>query len=138
MNLLILGMPNVGKTSLFNILSNNSKNIIHDTSGTTRDWHVASLKHNPNINIYDTPGIIINKNNQTDINLEKIINQINIILYVIDYKSINFTNENYLINNIRKFNKDLVLIINKDDNFKNDKNLENLGIKNFFLYFLCS
>ena len=36
MNILILGMPNVGKTSLFNIITNQDSNIIHKTVGTTR------------------------------------------------------------------------------------------------------
>ena len=58
MNFLILGIPNVGKTSIFNIISENSDNIIHKTTGTTRDWHVSFLKNSYNISIYDTPGII--------------------------------------------------------------------------------
>ena len=41
MNILILGMPNVGKTSLYNLITNKNNNIIHDTIGTTRDWHVS-------------------------------------------------------------------------------------------------
>ena len=61
MNLLILGKPNVGKTSLYNILSGDDTNIIHKTIGTTRDWHISTTKFNSHINIYDTPGIIINK-----------------------------------------------------------------------------
>ena len=43
MNILILGMPNVGKTSLYNLITINN-NIIHDTIGTTRDWHESPLK----------------------------------------------------------------------------------------------
>ena len=62
MNLLILGMPNVGKTSLFNLITSVNDNIIHKTSGTTRDWHVGYLKNNLGINIYDTPGIILEEN----------------------------------------------------------------------------
>ena len=60
MNILILGLPNVGKTSLYNIITYNNNNIIHNTVGTTRDWHVASLNSDKNINIHDTPGIINN------------------------------------------------------------------------------
>ena len=71
MNILILGMPNVGKTSLFNIITNQDSNIIHKTVGTTRDWHVASFIKNNNINIYDTPGIInTNKLDKIILNLE--------------------------------------------------------------------
>ena len=65
MNILILGMPNVGKTSLYNIISDNEKNIIHNTIGTTRDWHTSPLVINNQINIYDTPGII-NTNNSIE------------------------------------------------------------------------
>ena len=51
MNILILGMPNVGKTSLYNLITNKNNNIIHDTIGTTRDWHVSPLKSNRNIDV---------------------------------------------------------------------------------------
>ena len=36
MNVLILGLLNVGKTSLYNIITDDDNNIIHDTIGTTR------------------------------------------------------------------------------------------------------
>ena len=39
MHLLLIGLPNVGKSSIYNILTNNKKNIIHSKKGTTRDWH---------------------------------------------------------------------------------------------------
>ena len=58
MNILILGMPNVGKTSLYNLITNKNNNIIHDTIGTTRDWHVSPLKSNGNIDVFDTPGTV--------------------------------------------------------------------------------
>ena len=58
MNILILGMPNVGKTSLYNLITNKNNNIIHDTIGTTRDWHVSPLKSNLNIDVYDTPCLL--------------------------------------------------------------------------------
>ena len=70
MNILILGMPNVGKTSLYNLITNKNNNIIHDTIGTTRDWHVSPLKSNGNIDVFDTPGIINLKNLVT---VEKIL-----------------------------------------------------------------
>ena len=136
MNLLILGVPNVGKTSLYNLISEDNKNIIHKTIGTTRDWHVSSLKQNKNINIYDTPGIII-KNNNIEKNFLELINRIDIFLYVIDYKNKNYVNDYELIRLFRKFNKEIVLIVNKDDNLNQDKNLFSFGIKNIF-YISCA
>ncbi len=132
MNFLIIGMPNVGKTSLFNLIVGNKYNIIHKTIGTTRDWHCASLINNTNINVYDTPGIVLSKKNKLDIKIKKLIDDIDIFIYVIDYKNENYINDNQLINIIRKFNKDIILIINKDDNLSQIKNLENFGIKKRF------
>ena len=36
-----------------------------------------------------------------------------------------------------KFNKEILVIINKDDNLKQDKKIDNLGIKNIF-FISCS
>ena len=88
MNILILGMPNVGKTSLYNLITNKNNNIIHDTIGTTRDWHVSPLKSNSNIDVYDTPGIINQKSLVTK-SVSNIIRKIDIFIYVIEYKADN-------------------------------------------------
>ena len=136
MNILILGMPNVGKTSLYNLITHKNNNIIHNTIGTTRDWHVSPLSSNSNINVYDTPGIINQKSLTTE-SVGKIIKKIDIFVYVIDYKDKNYFIDNELINELRKFNKEILVIINKDDNFKQDKKINNLGIKNIF-FISCS
>ena len=136
MNILILGMPNVGKTSLYNLITNKNKNIIHDTIGTTRDWHVSPFKLNSNIDVYDTPGLI-NHKNLTTMSVSKIIRKTDIFVYVIDYKNTNNFIDKELINELRKFNKEILVIINKDDNFKQDKKIEKLGIKNIF-FISCS
>ena len=39
MNLLLVGKPNVGKSSIYNVLTGENSNIIHKIEGTTRDWH---------------------------------------------------------------------------------------------------
>ena len=131
MNILILGMPNVGKTSLYNLITKKNNNIIHDTIGTTRDWHVSPLKSNSNINVYDTQGIINQKSLVTK-SVSNIIRKIDIFVYVIDYKADNYFIDKELINELRKFNKEIVVIINKDDNFKQDKKIDNFGIKNVY------
>ena len=45
MLLLLLGLPNVGKSSIYNILTKNDKNIIHSKEGTTRDWHFDNIEN---------------------------------------------------------------------------------------------
>ncbi len=134
MNFIIIGLPNVGKTSIYNLITDNDFNIIHKTTGTTRDWHKSTLIENENIKIYDTPGIIFNKKNIINKNLTNLIKKIDIFLYVIDYKNKNYLNDKELLNNIRKYNKEIILIINKDDNYDQNKDLNNLGIsKNYYI-----
>ena len=118
MNFLIIGMPNVGKTSLFNLIVENKYNIIHESVGTTRDWHSASLKKSPSVNIFDTPGIIVSNKTKLDKNINKLIKKIDIFLFVLDFKNENYTNNKELINIIRKFNKD---ILKKNSYFKSRK-----------------
>jgi len=137
MNFLLIGKPNVGKSSIFNILSSQKKNIIHKTEGTTRDWHQSLVKGFDNIFLYDTPGIII-KNKKTNLfEFDKLINNIDYFLYVIDYRGPENLEDLEALNKIRKFNKKCILLINKDDNFEKKYNFDYLGIKNY--YFLsCS
>ena len=66
MNYLLIGKPNVGKTSIYNILIGFNSNITHAKVGTTRDWHFEKIKDS-SINIYDTPGILINDTHKKNI-----------------------------------------------------------------------
>ena len=58
MNYFLIGRPNVGKSSIFNILTKYNQNIIHKDEGTTRDWHKGILSGTSSY-IFDTPGLII-------------------------------------------------------------------------------
>ena len=136
MKILILGMPNVGKTSLYNSITLDDTNIIHKTIGTTRDWHSSYLKINNNIEIFDTPGII-SKKNILENSIKELIKNIDIVLYVVDYKNENLNSDKSLLKSIRKFGKDIILIVNKDDNFDQGKDFSNLGLKKIF-YISCS
>ena len=45
MNFLLIGKTNVGKSSIFNILTGKNLNITHKDHGTTRDWHKGLIKN---------------------------------------------------------------------------------------------
>ena len=121
MNFFLIGQPNVGKSSIYNILTGSNKNIVHQEEGTTRDWHFDNIK-NSESKIYDTPGIIIQDNNQENFykfefkNLFK--KTIDIFLYVIDYNDQLNPIDKFSISKLRKYNKEIILIINKFDNYK--------------------
>ena len=123
MNFLLIGKQNVGKSSIFNILVGKNLNIVHDESGTTRDWHYEKIKNLENCIVFDTPGILIKNNSKKIFNINqdinKLLKKIDVFIYVVDYTSSFNDSDNFAINQLRRFNKKLLLIINKFDNYKN-------------------
>ena len=84
MSYLIVGRPNVGKSSIFNILTGQKTNIVHIDEGTTRDWHREKIFLTNDAYIYDTPGLILNSTQEEEIYsriiLEKLIPKSHILL----------------------------------------------------------
>ena len=137
MNFLLIGKPNAGKSSLYNILTSGKNNIIHKEEGTTRDWHKSSVKDLENIFIYDTPGVIIQNDKIDKVHFSDLFKSIDKLIYVIDIKEKNYENEIQSINKLRSLNKDIILVINKDDNNKKNLDTSLFGIQNVF-YISCS
>ena len=137
MNFLLIGKPNVGKSSIYNILTSSKKNITHKDEGTTRDWHKSNISNLNNVYLYDTPGVIIEKDKINKIQFSNLFNLIDIFIYVVDYKSSNFLYELDSINKLRILNKEIIIIINKDDNQKKDVTKKLFGVKKLF-YLSCT
>ena len=137
MNLLLIGKPNAGKSSIYNILTSGNKNIIHKEEGTTRDWHKGKVRNSNNLFLYDTPGIIIQNHKINKLEFSNLFKIIDKFIYVIDYKTKNYENEIESINKLRSFNKEIILVINKDDNYKKNLNTKPFGIDALF-FISCS
>ena len=73
MKYLLVGRPNVGKSSIFNILIDNKTNIIHKEKGTTRDWHKEKIHLIDNSFVYDSPGAILDSTKEKDKKIREII-----------------------------------------------------------------
>ena len=136
MKYLLIGQPNVGKTSIYNKLTV-SNNIIHKDEGTTRDWHKSKIKGLNHSFIYDSPGVKIKNNKSSEINFSKLLSNIDIFLYVVDLKINNEDYDKESINELRKYNKKIILLINKDDNFDQNPIFIKKGFTNLF-YISCS
>ncbi len=143
MNFLLIGRTNVGKSSIYNILTGFNTNIIHEDSGTTRDWHEDRFKKIPELSIFDSPGLLLDikkkKSFQTTEIFINLLKKIDYFFYVIDYSSIYNGLDKKLIDELRKFNKEIILLINKFDNYNKIPNNDfyKYGIKNYF-FLSCS
>ena len=108
MNFLLIGRPNAGKSSLYNILTSGKNNIIHKEEGTTRDWHKSGVKDLDNVFIFDTPGVIIQNDKIDKFHFSDLFDSIDKLMYVIDFKEKNYENEIHSINKLRSLKKDII------------------------------
>ena len=113
----IVGKPNVGKSSLLNMLLNEDKAIVSDIAGTTRDLVEGMLNiRNITLHLIDTAGIRKSDDYVESIGIErseKAINEADLVLLVLDSSS-KLTDEDYKLLELTK-NKKRILIANKSD-----------------------
>lgn len=116
-NAVIVGKPNVGKSSLLNALINKEKAIVTNIAGTTRDiiedaFTVKGVK----VNIIDTAGIHETKDKIEKIGVEKSLSEINkadIVIMVVDGSSKISQEDERIYAKIK--NKKHLILVNKAD-----------------------
>lgn len=116
-NTVILGKPNVGKSSLLNAMVEKQKAIVTSIPGTTRDIIEEKINLGTfTLNLIDTAGIRDTDDVVEKIGVEKSINAINdadLILFMVD-GSVELSKEDFELLNIIN-NKLYITIINKKD-----------------------
>ncbi len=131
---MILGKPNVGKSSIFNVILKKNIAIVDDLPGLTRDLRKKIIKlWDKECELIDTPGLLNSKGK-----IEKEIKNatieyaktVDIVILVFDGKSELTSDDFEIIKIVRKLNKKIILVINKTEG-KINKNLrqtvDNLG-----------
>lgn len=137
----IVGRPNVGKSTLFNYIAGGKISIVDDKPGVTRDRIIVNASWlNHNFKLIDTGGLdltdysIINEKMKEQITLG--INMADVILMVVDGKNGITDLDRDLAHLIRKSKKEVILCVNKIDNYKKDINnmyeFYELGFDNVF------
>ena len=125
--ILLLGLPNSGKSTLINALTKNKTSIIGSKPNTTRDKisKIVSYENDRKILISDLPGFLetpdeFNINYQN--NIDKFIKDADKIFFVIDVHTKDFSGLDSIFNIINKksLSNDVVTVFNKCENF--DKN----------------
>ncbi len=136
--IVILGKPNVGKSSLFNRIVRKRDAITSEVSGTTRDIkeEIAKIGEKEAL-IVDTGGLdesdtLFKKVKEKSLKAAK---EADIILYVVDGKTLPDDEDKKIFFELQKLNKPLALVVNKIDNDKLKEHsweFLSFGAKNFF------
>ena len=113
----ILGKPNVGKSSLLNFLSDSEKAIVTDIPGTTRDIIEEKISLGElNLLVYDTAGIRDSLDPVEKIGVErakKYGEEADLVIFVMDSSSAVDENDKEIFDFIE--NKTAVILLNKSD-----------------------
>lgn len=117
----IIGLPNVGKSSLFNRIAKKRIAITSDFSGTTRDVrdHEVIITKKPCI-ILDTGGLDDSNElfNNVRVKSMEAADRADIILLMVDGKMLPSDEEKKIFYALQKKKKPIALVINKIDNDK--------------------
>ena len=116
----IVGRPNVGKSTLFNRLTQTRAAIVDDTSGTTRDRQYGKVDWDgQEFSIVDTGGWVVNSDDVFEEEINKqvhiAIEEADVILFVVD-ASVGVTDlDDKVAAILRRSKKPIILVANKED-----------------------
>ena len=116
----IVGRPNVGKSTLFNILTGSRSAIVADFSGLTRDRKYGNVKDSTLV-LIDTGGISMEDSDMSEAikkQTENAIEEADSIFFIVDAIEGLLPLDEVIADSLRKQNKRITLIINKVDNNK--------------------
>lgn len=136
----IIGRPNVGKSTLFNRIIGKRRALTHETPYLTRDALIETVAWNDmKFEVIDTAGMDINVKNKLNdriiVFLKSYIEKADLIFFVVDgFSQITLLDEQ-IVNLLRRSGKKVVLVVNKVDDpgaSKLDFEFNKFGIKDVF------
>jgi len=117
----IVGRPNVGKSTLFNRLTESRKAIVDDFSGVTRDRHygVAEWTHKQ-FTVIDTGGYVANSEDLFEAAIREqvviAIEEASVILFMVDVITGITDLDDEIAQLLRRSKKPVFIVVNKVDN----------------------
>lgn len=113
----IVGKPNVGKSSLLNVLAGDERAIVTEIAGTTRDALEEQIRiRGLTLNLVDTAGIRETEDVVERIGVDRaknMVNEADLVLYVVDSSSVLDENDEEIISFLKDQN--VIVLLNKSD-----------------------
>ena len=119
----IVGRPNVGKSTLFNRLTESRQAIVDQTSGVTRDRQYGKSDWNgKHFSIIDTGGYVMGGDDEFETEIRKqvqlAVDEADTILFLVDAREGLTPMDKDVADMLRKCPKRVLLVANKVDNSK--------------------
>lgn len=116
----IVGRPNVGKSTLFNRLTNSRRAIVTEEAGTTRDRQYGICEWNGReFSVIDTGGWVVNSDDVFESEIKRqvvlAVEEADVIVFVVDILNGITDYDEQVANLLRRGNKPVVLVTNKAD-----------------------
>ncbi|BEK32995.1 ribosome biogenesis GTPase Der [Campylobacter jejuni] len=137
-SIILIGKPNVGKSSLFNKMARQRIAITSDISGTTRDANKTEIYiHSKKAMLIDSGGLDESDELFKNVkkNTLKVAKESDIILYLVDGKLAPDDEDRQFFYSLKKLGKPIALVVNKVDNKKDEERaweFANFGVKEIF------
>ena len=136
----IVGRPNVGKSTLFNRLTESRQAITDEISGVTRDRHYGKSEWGgKEFSVIDTGGYITGSEDVFEGEIRKqvelAIDEANVILFIVDAKEGITEMDTAVVQLLRKTAKKTLVVANKTDNstlLEEAVEFYNLGMGDYF------
>ncbi|MFQ6342424.1 ribosome biogenesis GTPase Der [Campylobacter sp. VTCC 70190] len=137
-SIILIGKPNVGKSSLFNRMARQRIAITSEFCGTTRDTNKVEISiHSKKALLIDSGGL--DESNELFKNVKKntlkAAKESDIILYLVDGKLAPDDEDRQFFYSLKKLKKPIALVINKVDTKKDEERaweFANFGVKETF------
>ena len=118
----IVGRPNVGKSTLFNRLTQTRQAIVDDVAGTTRDRQYGKCEWNERVfSVVDTGGWVVNSDDVFEEEIRKqvriAIDEADVILFLVDIRNGLTDLDDEVGNILRRSSTPVILVANKMDTF---------------------
>lgn len=118
----IVGRPNVGKSTLFNRLTQTRQAIVDDEAGTTRDRQYGKCEWgNRLFSVVDTGGWVVNSDDVFEEEIRKqvrvAIEEADVILFLVDIKNGLTDLDEEVADILRRCSRPVILVANKMDTF---------------------
>lgn len=119
----IVGRPNVGKSTLFNRMTESRAAIVDEESGVTRDRHYGMVTWNGvDFSVIDTGGFVENSDDvfESEINrqVKLAISEADVLIFMVDVETGIHDLDKAVAEMLRKVQKKVITVVNKVDNNK--------------------